>query len=40
MAWPLVTVAETSSYLAWAAGVLTEEERFEVERILEARGLS
>jgi hypothetical protein len=27
MPWPLVAVAETASYLAWAESVLTEEER-------------
>jgi hypothetical protein len=34
MTWPLVSVAETASYLAWAAGVLTEDERFEIVDLL------
>jgi hypothetical protein len=34
--WPLVTVAETSSYLAWAEKALTEDERSSVVDLLAA----
>jgi len=34
--WPLLTVAETASYLAWAEKVLTEEERDAVIDLLAA----
>lgn len=36
MTWPLVSVTETASYLARAAGVLTEVERFEIVDLLAA----
>ena len=36
MPWPLLTVAETASYLAWAEKVLTEEERDAVIDLLAA----
>jgi mRNA-degrading endonuclease RelE of RelBE toxin-antitoxin system len=34
VAWPLITVAETASYLAWAESVLTEEERYAIVDLL------
>ena len=36
MPWPLQTVAETSSYLAWATGTLSAPERDEIVDIVAA----
>ncbi len=34
MAWPLVVVAETASYLAWARKILSDDERDEIVDLL------